>query len=236
MNLGTYPGIGIARARELAQDQRSVRRQRLDPRAEQQRKADEIKTADERAKTEAALAAAKTKTFRECTKEYELAHRSEWTNDAFRDSWFRALEIHAFPYIGDLPIADIDQQLVTQVLAQIWLTKTKTAKDLRGRISKVLGWAAHNGYRPKGHNPAIWEGGLEYSLAKPSKIAKVERHKPLPVADIVTFMAKLRAVDTMTARMLDSQSSMLLGPGKSDSLAGPKSIWLKRPGRFLRGA
>jgi integrase len=203
LSLGTYPEIGIAHARELAQKQRSLRRQRLDPKAEQQRRVGEIKAADERAKTEAALAAAKTRTFRECTKEYELAHRSEWTNDAFRDSWFRSLEVHAFPFIGDLPVADIDQQLVTQVLARIRLTKTKTAKDLRGRISKVLGWAAHNGYRPKGQNPAIWEGGLEYSLAKPSKIAKVERHKPPPVADIVTFIAKLRTVDTMTARMLE---------------------------------
>ena len=53
LSVGTYPEIGIARARELAQEQRNLRRQKLDPKAEQQRLADEVKAADERAKVEA---------------------------------------------------------------------------------------------------------------------------------------------------------------------------------------
>jgi integrase len=88
-------------------------------------------------------------------------------------------------------------------LAPFWSTKTKTAKDLRGRISKVVGWAANEGYRADGPNPAAWESNLEFALAKPSKIRKVERHKPVPVAGIVAFMAKLRVVNTTTARMLE---------------------------------
>jgi integrase len=89
------------------------------------------------------------------------------------------------------------------ILAPFWSTKTKTAKDLRGRISKVVGWAANEGYRADGPNPAAWESNLEFALAKPSKIRKAERHEPLPVIDVVGFMVKLRAVDTMTARMLE---------------------------------
>ena len=95
LSLGTYPDIGIARARELAQDQRNLRRQKLDPKAEQQRRADEIKTADECAKVEAALAKTRIKTFQQCTLAYYEAHKDEWANDAFRDSWLRSLEIHA---------------------------------------------------------------------------------------------------------------------------------------------
>jgi hypothetical protein len=93
MSLGTYPDIGIARARELAQEQRKLRRQKLDPKAEQQRKADEVKAADERAKVEAALAKTRTKTFQQCALAYYAAHKSELANDAFRDSWLRSLEI-----------------------------------------------------------------------------------------------------------------------------------------------
>jgi integrase len=203
MSLGTYPDIGIARARELAQEQRKIRRQKLDPKAEQQRKADEVKAADERAKVEAALAKTWTKTFQQCALAYYEAHKSEWDNPAFRESWLRSLEIHAFPILGNLPVADVNRSLVKQVLTPIWEVKTKTAKDLRGRIAKVLGWAAKEGFRPDGPNPAAWADNLDISLAKPSAIRKVERHKPLPVIDVVDFMVKLRAVDTMTARMLE---------------------------------
>jgi hypothetical protein len=75
MSLGTYPDIGIARARELAQEQRNLRRQKLDPKAEQQRKADEVK-ADERAKVEAALAKTRIKTFQQCTLASISTHRN----------------------------------------------------------------------------------------------------------------------------------------------------------------
>jgi integrase len=203
LSLGTYPDIGIARARELAQEQRSLRRQKLDPKAEQQRKADEVKAADERAKVEAALAKTRIKTFQQCALAYYEAHKGEWDNPAFRESWLRSLEIHAFPVIGDMPVADVTKQDIKRVLAPIWSTKTKTAKDLRGRISKVFGWAANEGCRADGPNPAAWESNLEFALAKPSKIRKVERHKPVPVAGIVALMAKLRGVNTTTARMLE---------------------------------
>jgi integrase len=102
-----------------------------------------------------------------------------------------------------MPVADVTKSDAKRVLAPIWSTKTKTARDLRGRISKVLGWAANEGYRADGPNPAAWESNLEFALAKPSKIRKVERHKPVPVAGIVAFMAKLRVVNTTTARMLE---------------------------------
>jgi hypothetical protein len=179
MQLGHYPTLGLADARTKAQVQRDLRRQGADPLAERHRKADEEKatqeakkTADERAKVEAVLTAARTKTFRTCAEEYERAHRLEWTNPAFRASWLRSLEIQAYPILGDLPVAVIDRQLIKQVLSPIWDTKTKTAKDLRGRIAKVLGWAMKEGYRSDGPNPAAWADNLDISLARPSAIAK----------------------------------------------------------------
>jgi integrase len=210
IQLGYYPTLSLDDARDRAQEQRNLRRNGTDPAAERKRQEAEKqaaeaarKAADERAQAEALLAAAKTKTFRECTLAYYEAHKLELDNAKFRASWLRSLEIHVFPILGDLPVADIDRQLVKRVLTPIWTTKTKTAKDLRGRISKILGWAAEEGYRPDGPNPAAWADALEHSLAKPSKITRVERHKPLPVTDVVAFMAKLRAVDTIVARRLE---------------------------------
>jgi hypothetical protein len=95
MSLGVYPTLGLADARTKAQDQRNLRRAGADPLVERQFKADEEKaaqeakkTADERAKVEAALTASRTKTFRACAEEYEGAHRLEWTNPRFETTGF----------------------------------------------------------------------------------------------------------------------------------------------------
>jgi hypothetical protein len=42
------------------------------------------------AKVEAALAKTRTKTFQQCALVYYEAHKSEWGNTAFRESWLRA--------------------------------------------------------------------------------------------------------------------------------------------------
>jgi len=88
------PRFVISNGRFLPQNPRhrsAVERQRKD---DEEKAAQEArKTADEHAKVEAALTSARMKTFRACAEEYERAHRLEWTNPAFRDSWLRSLEI-----------------------------------------------------------------------------------------------------------------------------------------------
>ena len=88
------PRFIISNGRFLPQNPRhrsAVERQRKD---DEEKAAQEArKTADEHAKVEAALTSARMKTFRACAEEYERAHRLEWTNPAFRDSWLRSLEI-----------------------------------------------------------------------------------------------------------------------------------------------
>jgi integrase len=101
-----------------------------------------------------------------------------------------------------LPVADIDRGLVKQVLAPIWNTKTKSAKDLRGRISKILGWAIAEGWR-EGPNPAAWQENLEHSFPSPSTVAPVKPFEALPYKDVPAFMARLRKDDRIAARALE---------------------------------
>ena len=68
-----------------------------------------------------------------------------------------------------MPVADVTPELVPQVLEPKWTEKTKTMKDLRGRIAKV-NFAAVKGYRPEDPYPAAWKDNLEVSLAKPKKV------------------------------------------------------------------
>ena len=49
------------------------------------------------------------------------------------------------------------------VLSPLWLTKARTARELRGRIERVLDAAKAKGLR-SGENPALWKGNLKELL------------------------------------------------------------------------
>ena len=128
-----------------------------------------------------------------------LACAIRQNGDRFRRYWQQSLVTYAYPVIGHLPVATIDRGLVKQVLAPIWNTKTKSAKDLRGRISKILGWAIAEGWREP-PNPAAWGENLEHSFPRPGTIAPP---KPFAARSYKAFMARLRKDDRIAARALE---------------------------------
>jgi len=111
------------------------------------------------------------------------------------------LEIHAGP-INNVPVADITREPIKRVLTPLWeARKTKTGKDLRGRIETVLTWAIAEGYRSEdAGNPATWVGNLEASLPKPSDVRPIVNHPALAYAKVGAFMAELRSKDWLGAR------------------------------------
>jgi len=72
---------------------------------------------------------------------------------------------------------------------------------VRGRLERVLGWAATKGLRPV-ENPARWKAHLENLLPAPSRLRNgVERHhESLPYQEIGAVMARLRALDYTPGR------------------------------------
>jgi integrase len=70
------------------------------------------------------------------------------------------------------------------------------------RIATVMSYAMARRYRPRGQNPAAWRDGLEHSLAKPDKVAKVGHHPALHYSDIAAFMAELAESDAAAAPAL----------------------------------
>ncbi len=140
-------------------------------------------------------------TFRQCCAKYLSAHSDEWSNAEHREQWRQTLETYAGPVIGQLNVAHVDDALVLQILEPIWKTKTETAKRLRGRIERVLGWATVHKYRT-GDNPARWRGHLDHMLAKPSKIVQTKNHPALPYFRVAELMAELRAKRSVGARAL----------------------------------
>ena len=180
IGLGGFPAVTLQGAREKAREQRELINQGIDP--VHQRKA-----------LRAALinTQAKNLPFKEAAYKCHASKVSEFRNDKHKKDWISALERHAFPVIGYLPVSDIELHHVMQVLEPIWHTKTETATRVRQRIEAVLTWATVSGFR-SGDNPARWDGNLKEVLPNPSKISSVKHHPALPWQQVGQFMADLR--------------------------------------------
>jgi integrase len=186
--LGPIHTVSLKQARDKALVCRQQRLDGIDP-----------IDAKRAARTAAAVASAKTMTFRECAEAYFTAHRDDWTNPRHAKQWAATLETYAFPVIGDLPVSSVDLGLVLKILEPIWKTKTTTASRLRGRIEKVLDWAMVRGYR-SGENPARWKGHLETQFSNKSSATHLAA---LPYSDIAAFMTELRSLEGVGARALE---------------------------------
>ncbi len=191
MGLGPYPGVTLAQAREKARHARNRIDQGHDPILDR-----------ERARSALVSQQATAVTFEAAALASIDAKSGEWRNPKHLKQWNSSLQRFAFPIIGRMLVADVDQAHVLQCLEPIWTTKTETASRIRGRIESVLDWARVRGYRA-GENPARWRGHLEKLLGNPAKIAKVEHHPAVPIDGLPAFYADLHARDGMGAKALE---------------------------------
>jgi integrase len=147
------------------------------------------------------LEAAKALTFKDAALKVFDAHEAGWSRK-HAAQWIQSLELHVFPTIGGLAVADIDVGLVIRVLEPIWNEKPESASRIRGRIEMILDWATSRGYR-KGDNPARWKGHLQHSFQKKSKLQPVKNYTSLPYGEIPQFMTELRQRDGAASRALE---------------------------------
>lgn len=191
IGLGAFPDVGLGQAREDAKEMRRKIRDGIDPAVERRDRRQALVDAN-----------AARLTFDEAARMYIAAKRHEFKNPKHVKQWESTLATYASPVVGKLPVSEIELQHIVSILEPIWYTKTETAARLRGRIENVLAWATTSGYR-KGDNPARWRGHLDTVLPKPSKVAKVQHHRALPVDDVGTFMVAVRQREGMAARALE---------------------------------
>lgn len=228
MGLGPLHTIGLAEARERAQEQRKLLLDGIDP-------------IDARNAARSALSdqQAKSSSFDECARAYIDAHASGWTNPKHTEQWHATLATYASPVFGDLAVSVIDTGHVVRALDPIWRTKTETAARVRGRIERVLSWAKVRGYRT-GENPARWRGHLDQLLPAPSSVQKVAHHPALPFSQIGTFMLELRAQEGIAARALEflilkaARTGEVIGAERPEFDAGEK-VWTVPAERMKSG-
>ena len=192
MGLGPFPAVSLAKARQLAHKARERRAEGLDPIDE--KRADEIARRLERAGTIS---------FKDAADKYLQKHAPTWKNKAHRAQWRSTLRDYAFPVFGDLPVSEIRTAHVLKALEPIWHSKPETASRLRGRIEKILDWAAVREGLPRGDNPASWKGHLDAVLPPRSRVRKVRHQPALAYPHIPAFIAELREKSGVTAKALE---------------------------------
>lgn len=70
-------------------------------------------------------------TFRKAAELVHEEHEKAWKNGKRQNQWIATLKTCAFPKMGDLPVSDIEEPLIRDVLAPIWLAKPETARRVR---------------------------------------------------------------------------------------------------------
>ena len=124
IGLGPYPAVSLARAREIAHDNRSAIAQGRDPIAE---------------KREAGLRRAPSiPTFAEAAARVIELRRPTWSNARHAAQWENTLAAYAYPVIGNKTVDSITPADAMAVLTPIWTTKPETASRVRQRMLKRM--------------------------------------------------------------------------------------------------
>lgn len=128
--------------------------------------------------------------------------RAGWRNAKHASQWENTLRTYVFPKIGAKDVAEVDTADVLEVLTPIWKVKNETATRVRQRMEAVLSAAKARGLR-SGENPAAWRGHLDALLASIPKKARTRHQPALAWNELPTFMAELRARDSISAHALE---------------------------------
>ena len=199
MGLGRARGeknvVTLKAAREAANELHKKVRAGGDPLAERDASVAAVAAA-------AQQAAVKAITFRTVAEDYIRSHAAGWSNGKHGAQWGATLTTYAYPYFGNIPVADVATEHVLAALQPIWREKPETAARVRGRVESILDYAKAMKWR-EGENPATWRGHLVKLLPSRAKVAPVQHHPALPYAEIGALMTALRLQAGVAARALE---------------------------------
>ncbi|KAB2883688.1 MAG: DUF4102 domain-containing protein [Albidovulum sp.] len=171
MGLGSVSEVSLKEAREAADKQRALVRQGVDPIRERLRvKAEAIRNLH---------------SLRDIALDAFESRKAELKDDGKAGRWLSPLEHHVLPKLGGVPVSEITQIDIRDVLRPIWHEKADTARKALNRLSICLRHAA-----------AL---GLDVDLQAPIKAQALlgkRKHTPvnipaLPWQEVPAFYASL---------------------------------------------
>ncbi|MCO6418377.1 hypothetical protein JYK14_19725 [Siccirubricoccus sp. KC 17139] len=81
-----------------------------------------------------AAAQAEARTFRTVAAACIAAEAPGWKNQRTAALWKSSLEQHAFPVLGDIPIAEIDRAKVREAIDAVWVSAPSIGRKVLRRI------------------------------------------------------------------------------------------------------
>ena len=165
IGLGAFPSVSLAQARNMVAANKSAVADGRDPLIEKRKQA--------------------LPTFKEAAVKVHEANLPRWKNTKHAVSWLQTLERHAFPMIGNIPVDQIGQEDVLNVLTPIWGTRQETARRVRQRIRTVFKWCMAHGFVETNVAGEIIDGALP-------PMPKIRSHfRSLPYQEVPAAMATI---------------------------------------------
>ncbi|WP_417435315.1 tyrosine-type recombinase/integrase [Hoeflea sp.] len=216
MGLGALTDVSLKQARQQAEHWRAVVREGKDPIKERDRQRRE--------------AARNIHVLEDIALDAFESRKAELKGDGKAGRWFSPLELHVLPKLGKVPVAELDQRDIRDVLAPIWHTKADTARKALNRLGICLRHAA-----------AL---GLDVDLQATDKARALlgkQRHRPenvpaLPWQEVPAFYQNLSdgSVTHLALRLL-ILTGVRSGPlrhVREDQIDG--GVWTI-PGEMMKG-
>ena len=121
MGLGAMSEVSLKEAREAAEKWRAKVRVNQDPIKERERERRE--------------AARNLHLLKDVAIDAFESRKAELKGDGVAGRWFSPLELHILPKLGKVPVADLDQNDIRDVLQPIWHSKADTARKALNRLA-----------------------------------------------------------------------------------------------------
>ncbi|WP_375707158.1 tyrosine-type recombinase/integrase, partial [Bartonella sp. AA126HLJHH] len=128
MGLGALRNVSLKKARELANQWRSVLHEGRDPIKERNKQKRE--------------AISNLHYLKDIAIDAFESRKAELKNDGKDGDWFLPLRLHILPKLGCLPVSEITQTEIRNTIAPIWHTKAVTARRALIRLNLCLKHAA----------------------------------------------------------------------------------------------
>ena len=151
-------------------------------------------------------------TFRDAARAALDGLRPRW-RDATRAAavWWRSMERHVLPAIGDLPVNAIHREHVLGILTPIRESRPAAARKVRQRIRTVLAWALAHGHVEANMAGEVIDGAL------PAAPAERPARRSVPYRDVPAILAAVAESGAGTAARQCFRFMVLTaaGPGET---------------------
>ncbi|WP_019224182.1 tyrosine-type recombinase/integrase, partial [Bartonella rattimassiliensis] len=128
MGLGALRHVSLKKARELANQWRSVLHEGHDPIKEREKQKRQ--------------AISNLHYLKDIAVDAFESRKAELKDDGKAGDWFSPLQLHILPKLGCLPVSEITQTEIRNILTPIWHTKAATAEKALNRLNICLKHAA----------------------------------------------------------------------------------------------